>query len=45
MAFKTLGSLDIQFCVEIDLQVSTSRANQFALTIVETEQLITFRAA
>ena len=45
MAFKTLGSFDIQFCVEIDLEISTSRANLFALAIVKSEQFITFRAA
>lgn len=45
MAFKTLGSFNIQFCVEVDLEISTPRANLFALTIIKSEQLITFRAA
>lgn len=45
MAFKTLGSFNIQFCVEVDLEISTPGANLFALAIVKSEQFITFRAA
>ncbi len=45
MAFKTLGSFNIPFCVEIDLNIPTSGANQFAPAIIEPEQFITLRAA
>lgn len=45
MAFKTLGSFNIQFCVEIDLEIPTPGANEFTLALIKTEQFITFRTA
>ena len=45
MAFKTLGSFNIQFCVKVDLEIPTPGANLFTPTIVKSEQFITLRAA